>query len=147
MDSSPTRRIGLRRTGTAALAIAALGASFAAGAAWDDDDKPRGRIVAAPERLPVIPQGPGSLVRVGGCADLLDWYVENTVDQVTPWGWNGGWGYYNGRDGVLLSDSMAGLPSAAGAAPFAAEDRAGEQSSSATGTNVQESGVDEPDVV
>jgi hypothetical protein len=142
MDSSPIRRIGIP-----ALAIAALGASFAAGAAWDDDSKPRGRIVAAPQRLPVVPQGPGSLVRVGGCADLLDWYVDNTVDQVTPWGWNGGWGYYNGvrRDGILRSDTLAGELAAA---PSATGDaRAAEQSSSATGTNVQESGVDEPDLV
>jgi len=120
----------------AALAIAALGASFAAGAAWDDDGTPGRRIVAAPERLPIIPQGPGTLVRVGGCADLLDWYVDNTVDQVTPWGWNGG--PYYARSSL---DLLASAPSAEAA------DRPGEQSSSETGTNVQEYGVDEPDVV
>jgi len=138
MNSTPVRRIGI-----SALAIAALGASFAAGAAWDDDGKPSGRIVAGPQRLPVVPQGPGSLVRVGGCESLLDWYVDNTEDLVTPWGWNGGPIYYTDT----WNSSLSGGIQRDMAMPQAADGRAPEQSSSATGTNVQESGVDEPDVV
>ena len=141
MDSSPVKRLGI-----GALAIAALGASFAAGAAWDDTGKPRGRIVAAPDKLPVVPQGPGSLVRVGGCESLLDWYVDNTVDQVTPWGWNDMRFYYTDEWNGTFDRRMSVPGLAPGVVPGAAPS-AEEQSSSATGTNVQESGVDEPDVV
>jgi hypothetical protein len=143
MDSTPLRRIGL-----SALAVTALGASFAAGAAWDDDGTSGRREVAAPQRLSVVPQGPGTLVPAGGCAELLEWYVDNTVDQVTPWGWSGGWGYYNGVDGDLLADgALPPMASLAEPGAVAAERSAVEQGSSETGTNVQEAGVDEPDVV
>jgi hypothetical protein len=74
------------------------------------------------------------------CNELRDWYVESALPQVGPYGWNGyGWGYYESRDfggiavpGAALEDGGSN-----------AEDPVG---SSGTGTNVQEQGVDEPDV-
>lgn len=77
----------------------------------------------------------------GSCEALLESYVERGVERVGPYGWDSP--YYGLDDGIPLTasaeDSVAG----------AAVPRSGvvEQGSSATGTNVQEVGVDEPDVV
>lgn len=149
MDTSTQTRLAL---GT--LALATVAGSFALGAAWggsggDSDGDSRGdkdrRLIAAPARLPLEGFEAGRLVRAGSCADLLDWYVDNTVDRVTPWGWNDN-RYY------ALSSELGGGDVGA-VSPQATMDRAVEngslksQSSSQTGTNVQEIGVDEPDVV
>ena len=74
------------------------------------------------------------------CDRLRDWYVDHGLDQVTAWGWQGS--EYRGY----------AVPSAP--APGIAADSAGSparapldtQTGSATGTNVQEAGVDEPDI-
>lgn len=131
MTTSPRSRFGI-----AALALSAMGASFAAGAAWSDrDHEPSGRLVAGPERLPLGLEG--ALVRASSCDELLDWYVDNTVEQVGPWGWDQPHVY--AVDGVAEDMGRAdSLAPTSGVAP---------QSSSATGTNVQEAGVDEADVV
>jgi len=62
------------------------------------------------------------------CDELLKWYVDRGVDRVTPYGWD----YLRV---YTLEDNAAGSPEPA------------EATSSETGTNVQEAGVDEPDVV
>lgn len=77
------------------------------------------------------------------CDQLLAGYRTRAADQVTAYGWRyaGAWG---------LMDAFSG----AAAAPLASAASASRQSdalaavgSSATGTNVQETGVDEPDEV
>lgn len=131
------------RIGLAALAVTTLGATFAAGVAVGRDDTPPPREVAGPGRLPLVVEGP--LQRVGTCAELLDYYVENTIDQVTPYGWVDMHIYYAEDGGLDRGDAMPMSPPAI--APGPADGRAVEQGSSETGTNVQEAGVDEPDVV
>jgi uncharacterized secreted protein with C-terminal beta-propeller domain len=74
------------------------------------------------------------------CDRLRQWYVDHAVDRVTAWGWESP--VY--AEGVPVAGS-AGTDSAPGAAtPNAPLDT---DTSSATGTNVQESDVDEPDLV
>ncbi|WP_151083470.1 beta-propeller domain-containing protein [Nocardioides cynanchi] len=74
------------------------------------------------------------------CPDLLRWYVDHAVDRVTAWGWNGPVVY----DGGAVPGSAVGLGTAGGDASAGAPlDTA---TGSATGTNVQEAGVDEPDI-
>ena len=76
------------------------------------------------------------------CAELLDSYVRRGVEAVTAYGW---------ESGIVTFDVGT---SAQGAVPSPARDRATSSeagttraTSSGTGTNVQEAGVDEPDVV
>jgi len=83
------------------------------------------------------------------CERLLDWYVDRGTDRVTAWGWEtpyvfDTWGVR--RELSVPTDGLAG--SAEAAEPTAPAPPATERSTeSDTGTNVQESGVDEPDVV
>ena len=72
------------------------------------------------------------------CDALLAWYVGHGVDQVTAWGWQEP--IYNG---LALPGSAVGQDSAGGAPNAPLDTRTG----SSTGTNVQEAGVDEPDLV
>lgn len=131
----------------AGVAALALGGAFLAGVQvggdhtrlphGDDVRPPAGHRLTAGHRLAA---GDLSLVAAGDCDSLVQWYVDNTRDLVTAWGWGGGRLYGGARDlmdtaaapaaGAL--DTMKSLP---------------EATSSATGTNVQEAGVDEPDVV
>jgi hypothetical protein len=131
------------RLGVTALALAALGGSFVAGAAWQgrSGEVRSGRLVAGPDGPLHLGTGP-SLVRADSCDQLLDWYVDGSVGRVTAWGWND-MRVYAMEDGVTedrASSPMAG----AGAEPGSPTDQV---ASSGTGTNVQESGVDEPDLV
>lgn len=132
---------------TAGVAALALGGAFVAGVQvgdhttlpHGDDGRPSaGQRLAAGTPLTA---GDLSLVSAGDCESLLDWYVDNTRDLVTAWGWGGGV-LYGGARGVLDDTPVA----TDARAPLATKSVA-EASSSATGTNVQEAGVDEPDVV
>ncbi len=130
-------------TGVAALA---LGGAFLLGTTVDTPDLPGTsggdvgvRAVKAGEPLTA---GDLSLVSAGDCDTLLEWFVDNTRDQVTAWGWGGGY-LYNGARGAL-ADAGAAVDARA---PLAAAKSLNEATNSATGTNVQEAGVDEPDVV
>ncbi|HET6560834.1 MAG TPA: beta-propeller domain-containing protein [Marmoricola sp.] len=74
------------------------------------------------------------------CEELRQWYVDRAVKKVGPYGF-GGYGIFYRRDVVDVTK---------GAVPLAAAERSNASpdeavSSSATGTNVQEAGVDEPD--
>ncbi len=90
----------------------------------------------------------GDLQPAESCQQLLDHYVDEALDRVGPYGWETG--YY--RDVVLAPDVLV-FGNARGAmdrgveltkAPAPLSQRA---ENSTTGTNVQEAGVDEPDVV
>lgn len=100
------------------------------------------------------PQVPGSfrppaaaasgLTPFAGCDALVDWYVQRALPHVGPYGLQGPPVVYGD---VMVRDALP----MAGAAENAAESSVGggsldPQSSSGTGTNVQEVGVDEPDV-
>ena len=71
------------------------------------------------------------------CAELHDWYVGATIGKVGPWGLDGG--LYYAMDGPVPANVRADT----GAAE---SDSAGSVGNGATGTNVQEAGVDEPDI-
>jgi hypothetical protein len=146
---------------TAGIAVAALGGAFALGTTVGNGTSPE---TGTPGRPPAtahkagaaLASGDLALVAAGTCDDLLEWYVDNTRDQVTAWGWGGGNVLYYGRDsraGAVEDMAVdAPMPTAAGTGPWAgaeAEQRTltKSQTSSETGTNVQEAGVDEPDVV
>lgn len=96
---------------------------------------------------PVTPAATAdSLTEFDSCPELLDWYVDDGVREVGPWGWDG-FGY-----AVRVLDAM---PTAAAADLSATAEYAGTQkqartgsarTDSATGTNTQEADVDEPDV-
>jgi len=83
------------------------------------------------------------------CDQLLDWYVEHTVDQVGPYGWGGRiWT----MDQLPPNAGSEPVPESAGDLSAAQPQRSGGatsnqgQASGETGTNVQEVGVDEPDL-
>jgi hypothetical protein len=68
------------------------------------------------------------------CASLQRWYVDHTLDQVGPYGWAG----------RIWPERMPGYATALGEDTAVAQD--GGVANGPTGTNTQESGVDEPDV-
>jgi hypothetical protein len=92
------------------------------------------------------------------CDDLLDWYVARGVDRVGPWGWDYGYGYGD----VVMATRDGGGAELAVPSPVSGADSSAQRSAAnapgllpstsrvtndASGTNVQELGVDEPDVV
>ena len=105
------------------------------------------------------------------CDELLDTYVDRGLARVTAWGWDEPYNPYWGRrllarDGVLLSESLSQLDLQMGSvnrvSQYLAADSGAPQNvpdfddgeatttrveNSDTGTNVQEIGVDEPDLV
>jgi uncharacterized secreted protein with C-terminal beta-propeller domain len=83
------------------------------------------------------PASGAALQRFGGCPALHRWYVDHTLGRVTAWGW--------GLPMQPLAASEPNQPLTATAAPSASGPRSA-VTSSPTGTNVQETGVDEPDV-
>lgn len=130
------------RTATVAAVVTALAGSFLAGMAVAG-----GTTATPPAPGPgVLPGSPIQLVGSelelpGDCEELLASYVERGLERVGPYGWDGPEVVYQ-RDGLFLEGPAAAEDSAG-----AGEASVAEQSSSATGTNVQEVGVDEPDVV
>ncbi len=129
---------GPGRAGLAVAGVAALGASFLLGVAVAGG---AGTMVAPP--VPVDPPlrlADAALTLPGSCDALLDSYVRRGVERVGPYGWD--LPVYAAMEGGVMSGSALedSVPALAGA-------RVEEQRSSETGTNVQEEGVDEPDVV
>ncbi|HET6937401.1 MAG TPA: beta-propeller domain-containing protein, partial [Nocardioides sp.] len=81
----------------------------------------------------------------GSCDELLTWYVDRGLDQVGPYGWDG-YGYpYVVNDAVPAPMTSAASGEQAYRSPLAAAPV--RSTNEETGTNVQEAGVDEPDVV
>ncbi|MEX1287415.1 MAG: beta-propeller domain-containing protein [Acidimicrobiia bacterium] len=83
-----------------------------------------------------------SLQVADSCDDLLEFYVDQALEIVTPWGLpgDGWWGPFPVEEGAMADGDDA--TDGAGAAPGGGE--AGVDYST---TNVQETGVDEPDIV
>lgn len=125
--------------------LTALAGSFAAGVAvaGRSDDSPR--VTAAgngPQSVNLSFEG-GDLRVAESCDDLLSWYVERGVDLVGAYGWESPYYSYPVADGMMFDAAAA--PEASGAVRGTATTQ--RATNSATGTNVQEAGVDEPDVV
>lgn len=92
-------------------------------------------VLAAPPLAP--PAAAEELQPFERCEELRQWYVDAALPLVGPWGL--GWPGVYADGGVLLTaarDVRAAAPSPAEAAVGSGD----------TGTNVQEAGVDEPDV-
>ena len=115
--------------GGAALAVA-FGTGVLVAADGTDAGTPPGA------RTPPLHLANADLATAASCDDLLDSYVRRAIDLVGPWGWGGGpevW-YADGAP-ELSSGKASSSPTTTRA------------TNSDTGTNVQEAGVDEPDVV
>ncbi|MFT7599390.1 MAG: hypothetical protein ACI8TP_002321 [Acidimicrobiales bacterium] len=85
------------------------------------------------------------LVTTGDCDALLDRLIEEGLERVGPYGFDSG---YYGIDVMAGDEDSAMDDSSSAAAPATAEaGSAGESSRDFSGTNNQETGVDEPDLV
>ncbi len=83
-----------------------------------------------------------TLQRFDACDDFLNYVKEHAVDLVGPWGFDyGGYGY----KGIALGGDVREEAADSEAAPTNAG--AGEQGIAYSTTNVQEVGIDEPDIV
>jgi len=91
----------------------------------------------------------GELQPVESCDELLDHYVEEALEIVGPHGWE--FGYYGLVDEDLAFDLGTPAPANADVRRSTQESAKAPSTSTSvnsdTGTNVQEQGVDEPDVV
>jgi uncharacterized secreted protein with C-terminal beta-propeller domain len=79
------------------------------------------------------------LVPFDDCADLAEWYRSAALDEVTAYGLGGGGGYLR-TDMAFAEDGVTSGEVPAASAP------AYDVANGATGTNLQEAGVDEPDI-
>ncbi len=114
------------RTG---LAVAGVGAAFVAGMSM----RSPAADLAAPDPVRLVN---ADLRPATSCDALLRWYVDRGVERVTPWGWD-----------VARIYTLEDAAAAPGPARTAAAPAPSAASASGTGTNVQEAGVDEPDIV
>lgn len=159
---APRRR--LRRSRGAVAVVGGIAAAFVAGS-----------LVAAPDStdpVAALPPGAGAvdgdvatpvvffgeLEAPGSCDDLLSHYVDGGVDLVTAYGWEPtpldrdllGPGLSNSGEVPALPQATAPLDAPTvreGGTQDLAEAGTTRATSSETGTNVQEAGVDEPDAV
>ena len=128
-----------RRITTSVAAVTTLTAAVGVGYLLGND--PGNRNV--PPSSPPISLANADLSIAPSCDDLLDSYIERALEQVGPYGWG---------PGIVAFDSIGG--SDAGAAesssPSATRStgvKTSRSTSNESGTNVQELGVDESDVV
>lgn len=138
------------RTLVTAGVLSGMGAAFLVGTSFGSGGPEGGSDPSGPgsDASPAAYTG-SDLSLAGSCDELLEWYVDQAVDQVGPYGWGSDQPVYFGAEENSLelpaAESLAGgiaRDSANAAAP--APVRA---TSEESGTNVQEAGVDEPDVV
>ena len=135
----------MRLLPTAAIAtgsVTALAVAFLAGTTLGRAPDSGG----PPPTAPTAPTAPialanADLVPADSCEDLRAWYVDRALDQVTAYGWSS-----------YLEGAVFDIAQSSEAAPSTGSVRAGVPSvdrstSGDDGTNVQEAGVDEPDVV
>jgi hypothetical protein len=129
--------MGLRRIGTSVAAatslVAAAGVGYVVGTGSGPED--------GPPADPPIALANADLTTPGSCDDLLDSYVDRALEEVGPYGWAGG--------PIVMFDAQAGseasAPTASGSMRTTA--KTSRSVSKESGTNVQEVGVDESDVV
>jgi hypothetical protein len=136
----PLQRI-VTRTLVSLTAVAGLGAAFVAGTSYGGSDH-AARNRGHGDRSDASPAAyTGSdLSLATSCDDLLAWYVERGLDLVGPYGWGG-------NPNVVYDFAESSDAGDAGRAPMASAPAPVRATNGETGTNVQEAGVDEPDVV
>jgi hypothetical protein len=132
----PTRK-SVRSLVIGATVVTSLAAAVGVGYALGRDPDGGGR----PPVAPPIALANADLTAVASCDDLLDSYVDRALEAVGPYGWGGD----------VVHDVMSGADAGSAAAPSSEAARSGVATSRSTsnesGTNVQEVGVDEADVV
>jgi hypothetical protein len=144
-------RTVITRTLVSLGVVAGLGATFIAGTTYaGSGGADRGATWtvhrgqgSGGEASPAAYTGSG-LTLPGSCDALLRWYVDRGLDLVGPYGWNG----YASPYGIVVDDvGPAPMSGAANAARSPVAPAPVRSTNGETGTNVQEAGVDEPDVV
>lgn len=129
---------------TVALAVGAgVGIGFTLAG---DDDSPPDRTTGSGTTTGPLQLANASLTLASDCDALLESYVDRGLDLVTAYGWGGTGGP------IVMFDSEAptanqDLASGAEARATAPVPTTVRSTNNETGTNVQEAGVDEPDVV
>jgi hypothetical protein len=122
-----------------------LAAAFVAGTSYGGPDhhpKSGGTPNVGSDASPAAYSG-SDLTLPGSCDDLLSWYVERGLELVGPYGWGGNPNIlYDFAEGAVPQAASGDAVRSPAAAPAPVRSTNGE-----TGTNVQETGVDEPDVV
>jgi hypothetical protein len=134
-------RTAIASATTVALAVAAgVGVGFALGRN-DNPGDGRGSTNPPSAEPGAFVLANASLRLAPDCDSLLESYVDRGLDLVTPYGWGGG--------GIVMfdaqrSDAAGSAEKSTATAPVPTTVRS---TNNETGTNVQEAGVDEPDVV
>lgn len=99
-----------------------------------------------PDPAPIAVGHAAALRTFEACDDALDHLRDQALDRVGPWGLEGlGWGY--ATDGVMPLAAEATMEESADAAAGAQRAGASIAGEDYSTTNVQEGGVDEPDLV
>ncbi len=132
---------GTVTTSGASPAASSAAGTAAAGTAAGTGAGPAGAQVALPStRLGAAAAAArtAALPAFDDCASLRRWYVDAALPDVGPWGFGGPW--VHGGPLIAAADVRGPVPVAGRA------DSAKAVGSSSTGTNVQEQGVDEPDL-
>ncbi|WP_165355121.1 beta-propeller domain-containing protein [Nocardioides oleivorans] len=127
----------LRTTITGIVALTSLAAAAGVGYAIGQDSDPTG--TAPPPRIALAN---ADLTTTGSCDALLQSYVDRGVEQVGAYGWVGDMRIFSSQEGDVsmpLSSSAAGVERSMPSTSRTTSDE--------SGTNVQEAGVDEADVV
>lgn len=137
------------------LALGAATALLMTACAADPDEAERGN---RPVSLPNL-QLAAALQPFDACDDLLTHVKREAAERVGPYGLDGGGGLWHGPgipvartdfdDGFARFDEVGGAISdgTSAATPAAANESSGPGNVALSGTNVQEIGVDEPDIV
>lgn len=121
---------GRTRTRTLAVTAALVAAPLALAACTPGD-------VLAPPRAAAA-----ELTDFSSCDELLDWFHEHALERVGPWGFGtgGAWGDMAMEGSAADSAGGVSMPSSAGSTEMSAGD-------DFSGTNNQEEGVEEPDLL
>ena len=149
MPLRPAVSSTVTRTLVALTAVAGLGVAFAVGTSYGGSDQhrtgdPRG---TGTDVSPAAYSG-SDLTLAQSCEDLLAWYVERGMELVGPYGWGGNPDIvYEFSDGGVMQQESGAASDQSVRAPSAAQPAPVRATNGETGTNVQETGVDEPDVV
>ncbi|MEX0428059.1 beta-propeller domain-containing protein [Nocardioides sp. DS6] len=133
------RRRRLLRPLVATGTVAAVGAAFVTGILVGGGSTP-GRPEAPGGQAPRPVAFQADLPPAQSCTQLRAAYVDRALGHVTAWGWAD-------ESGEALAKDFSPLASAKVRTPAHTPLETSRQTASATGTNVQEEAVDEPDTV
>ena len=126
-----------RRITTSIVAVTSLAAAVGAGYVLGNGPAGDG-----PPASPPIALANADLSVAASCEDLLQSYVDRAMEQVGPYGWGSGMVMFDSQGG-----SEASSPSSSSGDMATSTVKTSRSTSNESGTNVQEIGVDESDVV